>query len=651
MTEARHTAAQASRAPGPLPHHAALRSNPVEIPGNGRRAHLEERGGLRVRRGRVPCCAAWHAGRMSGARRAFMPVRAVREMLLAVLLGTAVASVHGCQRRKTPEPQARDAAAVTCAEPARADLALDPPRVVNLTLTPRSGFGEGGALVRAQVAEHGHLPPELTLHIEQGLVKLRDDGEGADEQPRDGTYTGLAPLSAEEIAAERDPIEQAGDGSATVFDGRVVVPRPNERWRRDLLQEHLREESTHVVRNEHRATEVDPDRTLLITDLSVIEDKSRTFDICDKANPGTSMGKWTFGHLVAQMANEGETGVRPTDFMERWIKHWSAEQKINGWSVPARAGVQRTFEQWPRRQDGSLDLARAPFRLLAIVNRVDLRDALVFGSGRASELRFVFGVVEPTSCSRLPFTVILEYRVERQGCKELKDWARQWVELTKLGQSAYNAALEAITESVTRAGAAPDRPNGSALGQLRTNQIEPGELWEMREFRIGRSGPSARYLVETPVVQTPDLTLKNEPILADFISKHTDEIGENRHEVPLEFPPGKMFLAGSAIVPQGHFWQTMGDVAYETRRNFSLATCNGCHAEETSTPFLHIGNRDLGKRPALSGFLTGLDVPDPAQTGKSSRFADIERRGQDLATLVNESCLAEVLRAPLRMTH
>ncbi|WP_437927859.1 hypothetical protein WMF37_01080 [Sorangium sp. So ce291] len=572
-------------------------------------------------------------------------------MLLAVLLGTAVASVYGCQRLKTPEPQARDATEVVCAEPARTDLALDPPRVVNLTLRPLTGLQEGGALVHAQVAEHGHLPPELTLHIEQGLVKLRDDGKGVDEQPRDGTYTGLAPLSADEIAAERDRIERGGDGPATVFDGRVAVTRPTERWRRDLLQEQLREESMHVVRNEHEATEVDPDKTLMITDLSVIEDKARTFDICDNANPGTSMGKWTFGHLVEQMANEGGTGVRPTDFVERWIKHWNAEQKINGWSVPARAGVQRTFEQWPRRQDRSLDLARAPFRLLAIVNRVDLRDALVFGSGRASELRFVFGVLDPTRCTPQPFTVILEYRVERSGCKELKDWARQWVELPKLGQSDYNAALEAITESVVRAGAAPDRPNGSALGQLRTNQIEGGEMWEMREFRIGQSGPSAKHLVETPVLQTPDLTLKNKPVLADFIRKHADQIGQNSHEVPLEFPPGNRFLAGSSIVPQGLFWQTMGEVPYEIRRNFSLATCNGCHAGETSTPFLHIGKRDLGSRPALSGFLTGNKVPDPAQTGKSSSFADIERRGQDLATLVNESCLAEAIRVPLRMTH
>ncbi|KYF85470.1 hypothetical protein BE17_20285 [Sorangium cellulosum] len=368
------------------------------------------------------------------------------------------------------------------------------------------------------------------------------------------------------------------------------------------------------------------------------------------------MGKWTFGHLVEQMANEKVTGVRPADFVERWIKHWNEVQTINGWSVTARAGVQRTFAKWPRLQDGSLDLARAPFRLLAIVNRVDLRDALVFGSGKASELRFVFGVLDPASCAPLKFTVILEYRVERTGCNELKEWARRWVELPALGQSAYNAGLEAITESVIRAGAAPDRPNGSALGQVRTNEIdvnEPDKLWEMREFRIAPSGPSEKHLVETAVLQTPDLTLREEPVLAEFISKHAGEIGENRHEVPLEFPPGNRFLAGSAKVPRRLFWQAMGEVPYEIRRNFSLATCNGCHAGETNTPFLHIANRERGSEPALSGFLSenGISVADPAGTTNSSRFADRERRGQDLATLVNESCMAEALRVPLRMVH
>lgn len=45
--------------------------------------------------------------------------------------------------------------------------------------------------------------------------------------------------------------------------------------------------------------------------------------------------------------------------------------------------------EW-RRQ---LDLAQSPFRLLAIVNRVDLRENSIYGGGDAGEGRLVFGAI------------------------------------------------------------------------------------------------------------------------------------------------------------------------------------------------------------------------------------------------------------------
>ena len=44
---------------------------------------------------------------------------------------------------------------------------------------------------------------------------------------------------------------------------------------------------------------------------------------------------------------------------------------------------------------GPLDLSIAPFSLLAIVNRLDLRDQVAYGGAAGGELRFVFMFVPP----------------------------------------------------------------------------------------------------------------------------------------------------------------------------------------------------------------------------------------------------------------
>lgn len=55
---------------------------------------------------------------------------------------------------------------------------------------------------------------------------------------------------------------------------------------------------------------IDPKRELMITDLSVVNDPARTFDVC--SNAGTPMGIWTFGHLMSEMANQPITGIDPS---------------------------------------------------------------------------------------------------------------------------------------------------------------------------------------------------------------------------------------------------------------------------------------------------------------------------------------------------
>ena len=407
--------------------------------------------------------------------------------------------------------------------------------------------------------------------------------------------------------------------------------------------------------------EVDPEQALLIRDPAVVGDTLRTSDPC--TGTGTALGKWTFGYLMQQIAG-------PTDaaaMTRAWLAQWETTQTVNGLSVAARALMRRTIiDPWQTASGGTgkpLDLSKAPFRLRAIVNRIDLAENLLYGSGSGGELRFVFGAVgPPPSCTPLQFTVIFEFAVPRSGCKDLRDWARSWVDLDALtpGTAAYESALEALTEEIVKAGAAPGKPNGSNLAQLRTNEIAlldlaatPGaQFWEMREFRLDTAGA----LAQTTVRRTPRPDVNETATVANWVNANASAILADLHEVPDQYPGTTPFKGGNALMVTNTFWQGSTTVPItdpDVRHKFSLDTCSGCHARETSTatPFMHVSSLGAtGTAAPLSGFLTGVTVPDPV-TGTSRTFHDLQNRQTVLADIANRSCLFQVFRVPLKMAH
>ena len=287
------------------------------------------------------------------------------------------------------------------------------------------------------------------------------------------------------------------------------------------------------------------------------------------------MGPWTFGHLMTQMANQPVTGIHPSTFVRNWLNKWMNDQVINGWTVAKRQQMQTlVIDPWVAASGGPhrpLNLAIAPFKLLAIVNRVDLRNNTVYGGGNAGEGRFVFGVIDrrPTGkpdpytgqpaagCGVTQFTVIFEYGIDRRGCG-IRDWGRQWHNLRNfvLGSARYNHELQAITDQFTRANAAPHKPNRSALNQLRTNEIElllnppTNPVWELREFKIGGdAGVNPGQLEEATVKRTPDLTRNRTALRTQFINANEAAILAETHDVPLTFM-GQNFLGGSSLAPR-----------------------------------------------------------------------------------------------------
>lgn len=512
---------------------------------------------------------------------------------------------------------------------------------------------EGNVLLVVRFANGPQPEQRFAIQIGRSDIVLRDDGTGGDRQAGDGRFSAITRLDLDELRATQNRVQELQrklgphlmvpvfEGRKKVSERRILLPDSN--GSNDILQ----------LRPMGIAEAVDPEKSLVIRDPRVVEDPTRTFNPCTSA--GTPMGAWTFGRLMQQMANRSATRIKPQKFVRQWLRQWENDQVVNGQVVPKRSRITSLIiDPWLQASGGAgkqLDLAKAPFRLLAIVNRVDLRDGSSSGSS-AGEARFVFGALGP-GCQPLEFTVIFEFGIQRNDCRAVRDWARQWYDLgsLELGSGEYNAALEAITEQFVRAGAAPSKPNGSALNQLRTNEIVLSNEWELREFNLSADGA----LKQVTVKMTPDLSFNRTAVLANFVNGNEADILADKHVVPDQFPDGNSFLAGAAPMPGQVFWDnpTTGPLitSREARHKFSLQTCNGCHQGETGTGFTHIKPAPFGVPAGLSGFMTGISVVDPSDGSPIREFNELQRRSADLDQLVNTSCLIELLQKPLRMTH
>jgi hypothetical protein len=521
---------------------------------------------------------------------------------------------------------------------------------------------EGNALLILNFNDKDKLGKQLRINVDNRTVVFHDDGTGGDEVAGDRRMTAIRNINFAALTANQNRIRALSSRSGTgqtipVFDGRVIVGE--RQMSLPLSDSELQPDQEVVLEPNASAGAIDPERSLIIRDPRVVEDPMRTFNPC--TGVGTPMGKWTFGYLMQEMANQPVTGINPSAFARQWLKNWETNLVINGWGVPSRQSVKdAVITPWEQASGGPgfpLDLSKAPFKLIAIVNRIDLRGNSGYTTNSGGEARVVFGVIDrrlnPNGCCNVnEMSVILEYGIDVRDCEALKSWANQWVNLSTLalGSPAYNAALEAITEQFAKAGAAPHKVNGSALNQLRTNEFLPPVTapWELREFRLTMTRedpfPPTGQLIETTVKQTPDESLNNTGTLANYINANCGPILSNTHIVPLDFPgPGNSFLGGNSFVPPA-FWNAPGLACDppgppgNTRFQFSLNTCSGCHLAETATAFYHIRPTPFGTPATLSLFLSGpLTVNDPTN-GAPRNFNEIQRRALILDQLAHLDC-------------
>jgi hypothetical protein len=366
---------------------------------------------------------------------------------------------------------------------------------------------------------------------------------------------------------------------------------------------------------------VAPGKELLIRHLGVVEDPIRTH-WTGLSSPRDD-GAWTFGRLMTNMAGPND----PELFVRKWLARWETNRTVNGFVLPARPRIQSVLDAWPKTAGGRLDLTKAPMRLLAIVNRMDLRRVK---KGNAGEGRFVFGVTDAAGNPRA-FTITLEYKLPAPTLDDAKQWAKEWHALGDFtpGTQEYNARLQHITDRFTMRDANLQRTNGSAIGQVRTNESALVDKWpwEMREFRLNTQG----WLVSSSVRQTPAPGQRNSKRIGTWINDHEDDILKGRHFFPRiddDYEP----LRGARALGDGMGVNPANVKNPEARHRFAVNTCDGCHGVETGTNALHISNRKNGEVAALSAFLTGTTATD--LSGQKRKFDDLERRRVDFRSFL-----------------
>ncbi|MEI2432397.1 hypothetical protein RDV84_06745 [Lysobacter yananisis] len=540
---------------------------------------------------------------------------------------------------------------------------LAPPVVEDMLITPTPQSSQGDALLQLIYAKGQDLPAQIPFNAGDQPVTLRRD----DKNPQ--LYSAPIAFDFDGFVAEQAERQKQAGQQLTVptfvnrqFLGESPVAFLDPQVLRQQIQLQVPIRIPFPVVLGPSAL-VRPERSLLITDPRVVEDPTRTFDVCTGA--GNPNGAWTFKRLMTNMANQPVSGVHPSDFVKNWLLSWGSSTTVNTFPAAARPQVvSQTLGSWPLDGAGKLNLDQSPFRLLAIVNRMDLRTNSAYGGGNAGEGRFVFGMVRRNAngtCTAVDDLIILEYKIPIAGCANVRSYARQWGALggLALGSAAYNSALQNVTDRFTAANAAPGMPNNSAISQVRTNEFLQNP-WELREYFIPRGG---NQLTITTAKQTPHHSLNGSSLLASYINANEAAILAGTHVVPLSYL-GQPMLTGTVRNTQT-VWNAPGIVNNNARHIVSRDTCDSCHGRETQTRFVHIGPRNPGTASPLSRFLIGngsltspgtFSIPDPVAGSPLRSYGDLFARQSKLAALQNNLCLSgavfeEAIRAPLLATH
>jgi hypothetical protein len=329
------------------------------------------------------------------------------------------------------------------------------------------------------------------------------------------------------------------------------------------------------------AIEIDPMRELVVTDAAVVGD----------ARVG-------FARVMGDVL-----GANPGQAARAWMTAWT--------DMPGEEAIATDVAApWAASSTSGLDLARAPFELVAIVNRVDLSTV----PGRTAELRFVYGLV--TSGERRPLTVNVELRLP--NTRTTQQWAELWHHLGSVTGDANREALMAIIDAVFQEPLA---------GQVRAQDAGrgPGILLE---FDVHGGEP----LLPSPLFNQPALTV-SPSALAAFVSSHRSEVLAGDEVIPT----GMLARSATAVTPE----MVLPGVSANVVTAFTSTTCSGCHSSgETLDGTFQISPLRRGQA-ALSSFMLASNAEESGDGGlahvpASGEPDELSRRSEVLRGLLCE---------------
>lgn len=327
-----------------------------------------------------------------------------------------------------------------------------------------------------------------------------------------------------------------------------------------------------------------PENELLIRDPSVVDK-----DVF-------ASGELSFGQLLRRMASNDQ---EYKSIVLSLVETWNQNQTINGFNISARpTTTQQIKSQWKGNQglpsnepdlNWSPDSSKAPFRLLAITNRIDLQQL----PNNVGEGRLTFGQADNGGND---FTLIFEYKLPGNSEDDVIRWAKRWHQLSdmSLGSDQYIDTLTAIVLDFTR--------DGNDLGQIRTNSVQGGP-WEFRELVWN---DSTKRLEETTRKQNPSTAQLSTSVLENYLNDavNNSEILSGTHNIKETFN-GVSILAGDTEYSNSFKWAVPG-VDQNILSVLDEISCTGCHggfSSDSGIGFTHIKPRAAGNMSAVSDFL------------------------------------------------
>ncbi|HRO42735.1 MAG TPA: hypothetical protein PL009_07855 [Flavipsychrobacter sp.] len=306
----------------------------------------------------------------------------------------------------------------------------DPPLATHFYVqklsTPVSG---GNMIMTIEYADGWEMPDSLEIHLNLSeSVWFHDDGETPDSVEGDRRYSGYIDEDINAFLSQIESLQNAivDSGHFLSFEGHVGEFVPSDQLILFDFEAFNDLQPVEVDPNFFKAficQDVKKEYSLFITDINVVESGAYTYDF--KNATGNLDGNWTFGKLMANAAN-GTVSNRA--FLKSFVKQWiqTTPSTVNGQSVGSRTNGVITYliRPWlktayndPNKyvtdlnweslwddassQTGITDLAlvrSAPFKLTAIVNRIDLRGNSAYSSlllKNSGETRFIFTLLAP----------------------------------------------------------------------------------------------------------------------------------------------------------------------------------------------------------------------------------------------------------------